>query len=151
RVLAAQDIPLTDVVAELAEQFRESASPAAFARKWAKRRALLPLTRPAAERPLAVPGLPSESALDIARANYLPLLFPLPAPLHDEVSRLMCKSVRTAQLERPDTFEQAVLSLNALWDGVAEELDRWLQINPRGMTEQAAKHLAGLPGFAGSD
>jgi hypothetical protein len=151
RSLAAQEIPLPDVVAELAELFRVSAAPVAFARKWAKRRALLPLTRPSAEKPLSVPGLPSESALDLARANYIPLLFPLPSPLHEEVSRLMCKAVRTAQLERPDALESAVLSLNALWDGVAEELDRWLQINPRGMTEQASRHLGKLPGFAGSE
>lgn len=148
--LAAQDIPLSDVVAELVEQFRESASPVAFARKWMRRRALLPLTRLGAERPLSVPSLPVESALDLARANYLPLLFPLPPPLHDEVSSLMCRAVRTAQIERPDTFEQVAVDLNALWHGVAEELDRWLEVNPRCMTEQAAKHLADLPGIDGS-
>ena len=98
---------------------------------------------------MSVPGLPVESALDLARANYLPLLFPLPPPLHEEVSRFMCRAVRTAQIERPDTFEQVVLSLNALWDGVAEELDRWLQVNPRGMTEQSSRHLADMPGFDG--
>ncbi len=149
RSLAAQDIPLADVVAELAEQFRESASPVAFARKWVRRRALLPLTR--AGGPMSVPGLPVESALDLARANYLPLLFPLPPPLHGEISRFMCRAVRTAQIERPDTFEQVVLSLNALWDGIAEELDRWLQVNPRGMTEQSARRLADMPGFEGSE
>jgi len=151
RFLAAKDIPLADVVAELAEQFRESAAPIAFARKWARRRALLPLTRPAAVKPMSVPGLPVESALDLARANYLPLLFPLPQPLHDEVSRLICRAIRSAQIERPDTFEQVALNLNALWDGVAEELDRWLQVNPRGMTEQAASHLAGIAGFEKSE
>jgi hypothetical protein len=151
RFLAGQEIPLADVVAEIAEQFRESAAPLGFARKWARRRAMLPLTRPSAEKPLSIPGLPSESVLDLARANYLPLLFPLPPPLHEEVSRLMCKAVRTAQIERPDTFEQVVLSLNALWDNVAEELDRWLQINPRGLSEQSARHLEKLPGFEGNE
>jgi len=150
RQLAGQEIPLTDVVAELVEQFRDSACPSTFARKWARRRALLPLTSPSTDKPLSVPGLPSESLLDLARAKYVPLLFPLPAPLHEEVSRLICKAVRTAQIEKPDTFEQVVLSLNALWDGVAEELDRWLQINPRGLSEQSAKHLSQLPGFEGN-
>jgi hypothetical protein len=69
RILAGQKIPLPDVVAEIAEQLRESASPVGFARKWVRRRAMLPLTRPSAEKPLSVPGLPSESALDLARAN----------------------------------------------------------------------------------
>lgn len=150
RSIAVQEIPLSDVVSELVEQFRESASPVAFARKWMRRRALLPLTRLGLERSMSVPGLPVESVLDLARANHLPLLFPLPPPLHDEVSSLMCRAVRTAQIERPDTFEQVAINLNALWYGVAEELDRWLEINPRGMTEQSAKHLADLPGYDGS-
>jgi hypothetical protein len=63
----------------------------------------------------------------------------------------MSQAVRIAQLEKPETFEQVVLSLNALWDGVAEELDHWLQVNPRGMTEAAARHLAELPGFDRSE
>src|SRR5262249_39693262 len=57
RSLAGQEIPLPDVVAELAEQLRESAAPVGFARKWARRCAMLPLTRPLADKPLSVPGL----------------------------------------------------------------------------------------------
>ena len=108
-----------------------------FARNWVRRRALLPLTRPAADQPLSMPGCPLSPHSDLARASDSPAAVPAAAPLHDEVSRLMSRAVRTAQIERPDTFEQVVLSLNALWDGVAEELDRWLQVNPRGMTEQS--------------
>jgi hypothetical protein len=151
RSLATQVIPVSEVVADLAEQLRASGAPIPFARSWVRRKALLPLTRPGANKPLTVPGLSSDAALDLARANYLPELFPLPQPLQSDVSHLMSEAVKIAQLERPDTFEPAVLSLNALWEGVAEELDRWLQVNPRGMTEQAARHLAGLAGFEGNE
>lgn len=151
RSLAAQVIQPPDIVADLAEQLRESASPSAFAKVWLRRRAMLPLIRPALDRPLAVPGLPSESPQDLARANYLPLPFPLPEPMQAEVSRHMTRAIFSAQLDHPDAFEKVALSLNAIWDGTAEELDRWLQVNPRGMTEAAARHLAELPGFAGSE
>lgn len=151
RLLAASAIPVPDVVADLAEQLRDSAAPVTFAKHLLRRRALLPLLRPAIDRPLAVPGLPSESPQDLARAGYLPLPYPLPAPMHGEISRLMCRAVRSAQIEHPDTFDRAVANLDALWDGVDAELDRWLQVNPRGMTEAAGRHLAGLPGYATSE
>lgn len=147
RQLAAPVIPLAEVIADLAEQMRETAAPASFAKALIRRCALLPLIRPSVDRALSVPGLGSESAQDIARAKYVPLPFPLPEPMHAEVCRQMSRAVRTAQLERPETFEQVVTTLNALWDGVSDELDRWLQVNPRGMSETAARHLSGLPGF----
>lgn len=150
RVLAGIAIHSQDVVADFAEQLRESASPSLFARTWLKRRALLPLIRPGLDRPLTVPGLPLESMRDLTLANYLPLQFPLPPPMHSEVSKLMSRAVLSAQLDHPETFEKAAMSLNAIWDGTAEELDRWLQANPRGMTQAAAQHLAALPGFTGN-
>src|SRR5262249_42063525 len=148
---ASQVIQPADVVADFAEQLRDSASPTAFARRWVRLRAMLPLFRPGLDRPLTVPGLPGESPQDLARANYLPLPFPLPAPMQVEVSKHMSRAVLSAQLDHPETFEKVALSLNAIWDGTAEELDRWLQANPRGMTQGAAQHLAALPGFAGSE
>jgi hypothetical protein len=151
RLLGVSNIPMPDVVADLAEQLRESASPVTFAKQLLRRRALLPLLRPALDRLLVVPGLPSESPQDLARAGYLPLPYPLPAPMHGEISRLMCRAIRSAQIERPDVFDRAVANLEALWDGVDVELDKWLKVNPRGMTEAAGRHLAGLPGYAASE
>ena len=148
RQLAALAIPMSEVVADLSEQLREKAEPVNFAKGLIRRSALLPLIRPSIDRALSVPGLASESAQDIARAKYIPLPFPLPEPMHSDICRQMCKAVRTAQLERPETFEQVALTLNAFWDGVSDELDRWLQVNPRGMSEEAARHLSNLPGFS---
>lgn len=148
RQLSSQAIRSTEVVADLTEQLREKASPCSFAKGLIRRCAILPLVRPGIDRALRVPGIVSDSAQDIARANKVPLLFPLPDPMHTEVSRLMSRAVRTAQLERPETFEQVATTLNALWGGVSDELDRWLQVNPRGMSEAAARHLSNLPGFA---
>ena len=148
RQIATPAIPLSEVVADLAEQLREKASPMTFAKGLIRRSAILPLIRPGLDRPLWVPGLGSESAQDIARAKYIPLLFPLPEPMHAEVCKQMSRAVRTAQLERPETFEQVVMALNAYWDGVSVELDRWLQVNPRGLSEAAAYHLSNLPGYS---
>jgi hypothetical protein len=151
RILAAASISMPDVVADLAEQLRDTAAPVTFARQWLRRRAMLPLLRPAIDRFLSIPGLAADSPQDLARAGYLTLPFPLPPDIQADVSRLMCKAVRSAQIERPDTFAQVVANLNAMWDGVDAELDRWLQVNPRGMTDSAARHLAGLPGYAASE
>jgi len=68
-----------------------------------------------------------------------------------EVSSHVCRAIRTAHLGQKHTFEQVALCLNAIWDGAADELDRWLQVDPRGMTEAAAQHLAALPGFSSSE
>lgn len=148
RQLSAQVIPPSEVVANLTEQLRETASPSSFAKGLIWRCAILPLIRPDIDRALSGPGLPSETAQDIARAKYVPLPFPLPEPMHAEISRQMSRAVFTAQLERPETFEQVAMTLNAFWGGVSDELDRWLQVNPRGMSEAAARHLSNLPGFA---
>lgn len=148
RQLSSQAIPLSEVVADLTEQLRETGSPSLFSKGLIRRCAILPLIRPGIDRALSVPGLPSETAQDIARAKYVPLSFPLPEPMHTEVCRQMSRAVRTAQLERPETFEKVAMTLNAFWGGVSDELDRWLQVNPRGMSEAAARHLSNLPGFA---
>ena len=59
----------------------------------------------------------------------------------------MRRAVRAARMQHPTRFEDAVLRLNALWDGLAEELQGWLDIQPRGMTLRAAAHLQQLTGI----
>lgn len=148
RQLAAASIPLSEVVADFAEKLRETAAPVRFAKELIRRRAMLPLIRPGADRVLSITGIAIESPQDIARAKYIPLLFPLPEPMHTDVCLQMSRAVRTAQLERPETLERVVMTLNALWDGVSDELDRWLQVNPRGLSEVAARYLTILPGYS---
>jgi hypothetical protein len=67
--------------------------------------------------------------------------------LHAEVSQCVKLAVQQARMERPSEFERTVLALNALWDGISNELAFWLEVNPQGMTAQAAKHLTKLPGY----
>ena len=103
------------------------------------------------ENVLQLPGLNIGSSVERVLARHVPLVFPLPAPLHKDVCDCMRRAVRTARIQHPTRFEDAVLRLNALWDGLAEELQGWLEIQPRGMTLRAAAHLQQLPGFAESD
>ena len=103
------------------------------------------------ENLLQLPGLNIGSPVERILVRHIPLVFPLPCPLHGEVSDCMRRAVRTARLQHPTRFEDAVLRLNALWDGLAEELQGWLDIQPRGMTLRAAAHLQQLPGFAESE
>lgn len=144
--LAIQAMPEYKVT-EFISVLRADAAPKTFAFEWMRRQALLPLTRPMAGRALTLPGLPSESALNLELAKYIPFVFPLPQQLQTEVSNLFCRAVRSAKTEKPNTFEIVVLQLNALWDGIAIELDSWLKIDPRGLTDQAALHLSKLPGY----
>ena len=131
RFLAAQDIPLPDVVAELVEQFRESAAPVAFARKWVRRRALLPLTCarvPKSRCPC--PASPPSPRLTSPAPTTSPCCSPCRLPFTTKslphVSGHSDRPDREAGHVRAGRFEP-----HALWDGVAEELDRWLQVNPR--------------------
>ena len=59
----------------------------------------------------------------------------------------MRRAVRTARLQHPTRFEDAVLRLNALWDGLAEELQGWLEIQTRGMTLRAGRPPATTTGI----
>ena len=53
--------------------------------------------------------------------------------------------------ESKKDFSEVVVALNALWEGLAEELDQWLAIDPGVMTSEASKHLQTLGGFSTSD
>lgn len=140
-----------DVVDRLAVAMAQSLSPAEFARLWLRRKALHPLAEYGAENLLQLPGLNVGSPLERTLTRHIPLVFPLPEHVHREVCECMRRAVRTARVQHPNRFEDAVLRLNALWDGLAEELQTWLEIQPRGMTLRAAAHLQQLPGFSESD
>ena len=55
------------------------------------------------------------------------LVFPLPEPLHSQLSGQMCQAIRRARLESLNGFESVALSLYGVPEGVAEELIVWLQ------------------------
>ena len=148
--VAGKSIDEKDVVDRLVATMTLSPSPGHFAREWLRRKALYPLAEYGADNLLQLPGLNIGSPVERALARRVPLVFPLPAPVHNEVSDCMRRAVRTARIQYPTRFEDAVLRLNALWDGLAEELQGWLEIQPRGMTIRAAAHLQQLPGFAES-
>ena len=149
--VAGKSIAERHVVDRLLAGLAQSASPAEFARQWLRRKALYPLVEYGDENLLQLPGLNIGSPVERVLVRHIPLVFPLPGPLHGEVCDCMRRAVRSARLQHPTRFEDAALRLNALWDGLAEELQGWLDIQPRGMTLRAAAHLQQLPGFAGSE
>jgi hypothetical protein len=144
---AQPSIQSAENVLELRTSLRNADSPITFASEWTERTALLPLTRPDIDKPLVALGLPPESPRHIVLAGRLPLVFPLREGAHEKVSRIMRLSVQRARIERPTSFENVVMRLNALWDGVAEELSIWLDVAPKSMTSRTAAHLRSLPGF----
>lgn len=137
-----------DVVTSLSTAFEQSACLKEFARVLLLRRALLPLAEYGSKNLLRSAGVNVGSAQQRVLARLLPLVFPLPSPLHIEVSEQMRRAVQNARVKHPGCFEDAVLRLNALWDGVTEELAVWLDMEPRGMTVKSAAHMRQLPGFA---
>jgi len=79
------------------------------------------------------------------RLSEIPLVFPLPRRLHQQVSGQFVDAMRKARLENRD-LTKTVLSLNAVWYGVPDELRRWLNAHPNALAERAAEHLEMLPG-----
>jgi hypothetical protein len=149
--LARRTIPSPDIVFEMRDALKTAPSPAALVTEWIRRRSLLPLTRPDIYKPLIAPELPPEQPRNLVHTGYLPQLFPLPESLHADVSHIMRRAVQRSRLKNPDSFEAVVLRLNALWDGVPDELGAWLDMNPRAMTAQAVLHLRKIPGFETSE
>jgi len=82
---------------------------------------------------------------DTGRLVSVPLVFPLPGDLHKEVSNRFTRAFRRARLEGRDLTKTA-LPLNAMWDGLIDELEKWLRAKPNALTQQAAEHLESLPG-----
>ena len=103
------------------------------------------------QNPLRSPGLNLGSAKQRVIARHLPLIFPLPPPLHSDVCEQIRRAVQNARVQYTSRFEDTVLNLNAIWDGVIDELAIWLDIEPRGMTLKAMAYLKQLPGYAGSE
>ena len=85
------------------------------------------------------------SSPDAGRLHGLPLVFPLPRQLHAQVSERFVRALRRGCLEKRSLAE-SVLSLNAVWDGLVDELRHWLNVHPDALTETAAEHLESLPG-----
>jgi hypothetical protein len=136
--LAAQSRMSRDVIGDLAAALEQAGSPPQFARFWLRCRALLPLAEWGSRNPLRTAGLMLGSAQQRALARRLPLVFPLPDSLQKEVSERMRSAVQAARVQHPGSFQDVALLLNALWEGVAEELAVWLEMEPRGMTATAA-------------
>jgi hypothetical protein len=141
--VAASAISSPEALTYLAGKLANASSPACFANEWIKRSAMLPLLKMSS--PLRIPNLSFGSPADLAYAKHIPLLFP--NPMGRAISEQMKQAITGARINGK-SFTEVVLSLNAVWDGVAEELDQWLKINPRAMTCEACKHLKGLVGFS---
>jgi hypothetical protein len=137
----------------LQAELTRARSPVEFAKLWVRRRAVLPLMGLAIDNPLRLPTVGSH-AMNVRErqlAARLPLTYPLPAPLHDEVSKLFCRALHKVRLNEPHRIADAIRCLNAVWPGVAEEIQTWLEIYPKGMSNVAANHLQGLPGYDSND
>jgi hypothetical protein len=128
-------------------ELREAPSIPVCVRNWVRVTALLPLLRHGTDKVLRSPGLPAVSPTAIVLAKSLPLVFPLPEPPHKKVSEHFRLALQQARRNEPGRLPDAALALNALWDRCPEELETWLETCPQALTQEAARHLAGLPGF----
>lgn len=81
---------------------------------------------------------------DFTLAETLPLIFPLPEPLHKRVSSCFVSFIKNSRLSKSN-FSTTMFSLNANWDGVSDELRLWLQTLPSGLTKSASNHLKHIP------
>lgn len=149
----ATEVDAREWADSLQAELTRASSPGEFARLWVRRRAILPLIGLAIDNPLRLPAVGS-LAINVRErqlAARLPLTFPLPAPLQDEVSKLFCHALQKVRLNEPHRMTDAIRCLNAVWPGVAEEIQTWLEIYPKGMSHVAANHLQGLPGYESND
>lgn len=148
---AAIEISSRETVSYLTSELARSVSPVVFANEWLRRKACLPLTRPSDENPLQLVDLDHESPRVRAVAERLPLTFPLPSRLHQEVSQLFCKAIQHRRINELHRLSETIQLLNAVWDGIPEQIESWLDILPRGLDKNATDHLSSLPGFQASD
>ena len=147
RELLISNISSHEKIDTLVNELSKFKSPPEFATKWIKLTALLPVIIPNKVTRNASVSLSEVSPYERIIANELPLIFPMPRICHQDVSKVFREFIHNARLNDQHGFGEAVLDLNALWDGVSIELKNWLEINPRGMTSKIAEHLAALPGF----
>jgi len=92
----------------------------------------------------------SNITVDRLLAEKLPVVFPLPRPLHQKVSTLFCSELRDQRLA-DNSLSETCLLLTADWDNVSDELSIWLKQKPTGLTEKAAQHLQNIPIRGGND
>jgi len=97
-----------------------------------------------AVRPLLDQRPISNLAFDRLLAEKLPLVFPLPAVLHQKVSALFCAELKSQRIDG-NSLTSTVLLLNADWDDVSDELAVWLRQKPTSLSKKAAQHLLQLP------
>ena len=148
---AEAEIASREVVSDLSAELIRAASPRAFAQECLRRKARLPLVRASMDNPFKVVGLETGTPRERAISSYLPLPYPLPEPLHSEISAVFAEALRRVRIAEEHRLADAIQSLNAIWDGVAEEIQSWLAIYPRGLSRSAATHLSQLPGFQASE
>ena len=140
-----------EIAKQLGADLEYHQNPAFFARDWLRYRGLLPVMGISSRNPLRAPGITIGSTQQRALAKYIPLVFPLPNPLHAEVSEIMRRAVHSARIQNAAAFEAVALRLEACWTGLAEELRIWIAMQPRAMSQAAADHLQRLLGFEMND
>jgi hypothetical protein len=147
------DVETHEWADSLQAELTRARSPVEFANLWVRRKAILPLIGLAIDNPLRLPAVvsPAMSVRERQLAARLPLSYPLPAPLQDDVSKLFCHALHKARLNEPHRMSDAIRCLNAVWPGIAEEIQTWLEIYPKGMSQVAANHLQSLPGYDSND
>lgn len=151
--VATDELATHDFASSLQAELIRAKSPVAFAMKWVRYKAILPLTSPSLDNPIRIPSAGSQaiSVRDRQLAVRLPLIFPLPSSINEDVSKLFCHALRRSRLNEKHRLSDAVLSLNAIWPGVAEEIRTWLEIYPKGLNHAAFKHLSKLHGFESNE
>ncbi|HBJ34341.1 MAG TPA: hypothetical protein DDZ51_06175 [Planctomycetaceae bacterium] len=151
--VATDELATHDFASSLQAELIRATSPVAFAKKWVRYKAILPLTSPALDNPIRIPSAGSQaiSVRDRQLAGRLPLIFPLPSTINEDVSKLFCHAIRRSRLNEKHRLSEAVLSLNAIWPGVAEEIRTWLEIYPKGLNHAASQHLSKLQGFESNE
>lgn len=132
-------ISSSEAVRYFVDKLSNTSTPSIFSREVILRAALLPLLIPSS--PLRRGELNMGSLVDLSYSKYIPFKFPQDAIDEEYISKHMVAAVRKARLDKKD-FASVVLTLNALWKGIAGELDRWLIINPQAMTVEVSQHLS---------
>lgn len=151
--IATEEFERHDLASSLQAELIRAASPVEFARRWVRHKAILPLINPAMNNPIriAASGAQAISVRDRQLAARLPLIFPLPKAIHEDVSKLFCHALHKTRLHEKHRLSEAVRSLNAVWPGVAEEIRIWLDVYPIGLDKAAAEHLSDLQGFESNE
>ena len=128
----------THIKESFLDLFCDNDNPNKFLIGWARKIAFFPI-----RKKVSLKYTPSERGL----IKEFPLIFPLSKKENIEVSKKYCEFLKKSRIEGINSLDTVMNSINALWDGLYNELEIWLDITPNSLNDNLFEKIKNLPGY----